>query len=614
MIRASQLALRRGAKLLFNNAQFSVFPGQRVGVVGRNGCGKSSLFGMIAGRLSADAGTLTWPSAWEIAELEQHVPSSSDSALEFVKQGDRLLARLDAERMHSDPHHAAEVESQFADADGYRWEARAGELLSGMGFSPAEQQAEVDSFSGGWRMRLKLTQTLMRRADLLLLDEPTNHLDLDAVLWFGDWLTRFPGTLLLISHDRDFLDQVCTHILFLDGETATLYTGNFTAFARQRMERMSQQLAEAQQMARQRAHLQKFVDRFRAKASKARQAQSRIKMLERLGEAPAPRSPDSVELPTPQPKKLPTPLLKLEDASVGYGDDVVLSQVRFSVEPGERIGILGRNGAGKSTLMKLIGGSLPAMSGTRYLAPDTVLRHFTQFEVEALPADRSPLLLLSDAYPETSMQGLRDWLGAFKYSGDMATSPIGPRSGGEKARFVLARMLYGAPNLILLDEPTNHLDIEMREALTDALSEFTGAVILVAHDRALLESCCEQYLVVADGVVAPFEGDLDQYAQWLRKRRSERARAAPVNRVSVAKVEPKPVNKRGQNELKKAEQAMEQASQQLQALQSRQTTLAAANSVDVAALSAVARELIAAQKALDTCEAHWMTLAEACES
>lgn len=615
---------------MVDGADFTFFAGQRVGVVGRNGCGKSSLFAILNGELDIDAGRLEWPGSWSLGEVAQHAPQSELSALEFVKAGDQRLRDLDAQRYDPDPERAAHAEHDFAEADGYRWESRAGELIDGLGFSAADQQRPVNDFSGGWRMRLALAQTLMRRADLLLLDEPTNHLDLDAILWLGEYLRRFEGVLLVISHDRDFLDQVCTHILHLDGQTATPYTGNFTEFARQRAERAALAASQAVQLARQRAHLQAFIDRFKAKASKARQAQSRVKMLERLGSAPAPRGPDSIDIPMPTPAKLPSQLLKLIDCDVGYvqGQPIV-AHMHLVLEPGDRIGVLGRNGAGKSTFMKLLGKALEAQRGERWTAADTRIGYFSQFEVEALPDDRTPLELFLDRAPQAGQQKLRDWLGSFKYSGDMATQPIGPRSGGEKARLVLALLLYDAPNVILLDEPTNHLDLEMREALAESLNDFAGALVLVAHDRNLLESCCDRFLIVRDQRLTPFDGDLDDYTVWLKQQRSQQRRAAAASPATAAPVpsaaarstagsdvpassqQRRNDQKRLQAQLRKTENAMEAASAELQRLEQEHLKMSQQQRIEAHRLQELANAIASARTALARAEVEWLAAAEA---
>jgi ATP-binding cassette, subfamily F, member 3 len=473
--------------------------------------------------LEADHGDLDYPKGWRMASVAQSVPDSDSSALEFVMQADVNLARLEAALASTqDGHELAELTHEFEEQGGYTWEARASKLLDGLGFPHSDQKRAVHEFSGGWRMRLALARALLAPSDLLLLDEPTNHLDLDTLLWLEEWLKRYGGTLLIISHDREFLDSVCTQTLHLDGETATLYQGNYSSFARQRMERRILAASQAAAVERRRAQLQSFVDRFKAKASKARQAQSRVKMLERLDAAPVPQEEREFELTLPEPTRLPGTLLALADAASGYSQDApIFEHAKLTIGPNERIGLLGRNGAGKSTLMKLLAGVLPCLEGTRTTAKDTLIGYFAQHQVEDLDHKMSPLEMMREIAPEVSEQTRRDWLGRFAYSGDMATSACGPRSGGEKARLALALLLWRKPNLLLLDEPTNHLDLAMRQALAEAISEFPGAVVLVSHDRALLSASCDQFYRVHDGEVEPYSGDLDDYSQWLSQQKSK---------------------------------------------------------------------------------------------
>ena len=527
MIRAQALTLARGSRMLIQGATFDIPPGARVGVVGRNGTGKSSLFAALSGGLAPDAGTLVVPGHWIRAAVAQHMPQSQDSALAYALAGDEELAVLRlrwarAERMH-DGNELARLGEALDHAGNWDAEARTAQLLRGLGFADADLARAVDEFSGGWRMRLALARTLMCRSDLLLLDEPTNHLDLDTVLWLEGWLKRYRGTLLVISHDRDFLDSVCTHTLYLDGESAQLYVGGFSAFARQRAAHIEQARREAAQVAARRAQLQRFVDRFKAKASKAKQAQSRVKALEKLTAAPVPSEESEVHWVVPAPAKLPDPLLSLRGVVAGYGERRVLNGVSLFLEPGDRVGLLGRNGAGKSTLMKLLAGVLDPFDGERKPARDLAIGYFAQSQVEELPEDATPLRLLLDRGTGISEQQGRDYLGGFGYGGEMATMPVGPRSGGEKARLALALLLVHKPNLLLLDEPTNHLDMAARAALVEALQDYAGAVVLVSHDRALLESCCERYLRVHAGGVSDFDEDLDSYARLLRGEASPSA-------------------------------------------------------------------------------------------
>ena len=543
MIRANNLSLRRGDKLLFSKADFTVFPGQKMAVVGRNGCGKSSMFQVFLNGLEADRGDLDYPKSWRMASVAQSVPDSPDSALNFVMQADTELSRLEAALAQShDGNELAHLTHDFEEAGGYTWEARASKLLDGLGFPFSDQKRPVHDFSGGWRMRLALARALLAPSDLLLLDEPTNHLDLDTLLWLEEWLKRYTGTLLVISHDREFLDSVCTQTLHLDGETATLYQGNYTSFARQRHERRVLAASNAAAVDRRRAQLQSFVDRFKATASKARQAQSRIKMLERLESCPVPAEEREFELALPEPTRMPGTLLALADASAGYTTPI-FEHAKITIGPNERIGLLGRNGAGKSTLMKLLAGVLPVLAGTRTTAKDTLIGYFAQHQVEDLDPRMTPMELLRELAPETGEQIRRDWLGKFAFSGEMATTACGPRSGGEKARLALALLLWRKPNLLLLDEPTNHLDLAMRQALAEAISDFPGAVVLVSHDRALLSASCDQFYRVHDGEIELYNGDLDDYASWLSQQKSKEKAGAKADAKSGSKTNAKTADK-----------------------------------------------------------------------
>lgn len=517
MIQLQSIELRRGALLLFQQADLTVFPGQKVGIVGANGCGKSSLFAMLQGKLAPDAGKVSIPSSWTIATVAQETPAVELSAMDYVLQGDEQLypLLLKVRESHVDTDLVA-VHHQIEALDGYRAEAKAGTLLDGLGFTGDMQQRMVKDFSGGWRMRLNLARALMKRAELLLLDEPTNHLDLDAVLWLEKYLANYAGTLLLISHDRDFLDAICDNTVHIEREKLTLYRGNYSQFERQRAEQMVQQQAMFEKQQRQVAHLQSFIDRFRAKATKAKQAQSRIKALERMTML-APAHVDSpFEFEFLDPRALPNPLLKMENVRGGYGDTTILQSINFQLLPGSRIGLLGRNGAGKSTLIKLLSGSLAPQAGDLWFAAGVAIGYFAQHQLETLRPQDSPLQHMVRLAPQATEQSLRDFLGGFGFHGDKALSPCAPFSGGEKARLVLALIVYQRPNLLLLDEPTNHLDLDMREAIVMALQGFEGAIVVVSHDRHLLASTTDEFYLVANGKVAPFDGDLADYYQWLQ--------------------------------------------------------------------------------------------------
>ena len=543
MITFRNLALRRGGRLLLSGVDTTLHSGWRVGVVGRNGCGKTSLFAALLGTLEPDAGDIALPARTRIASVSQETPGLPETAIDFVLGGDvELSSALNAERdawEREDHEAAARAHHRIEEIGGYDAQARAGRLLHGLGF-PAETHGQtVASFSGGWRMRLNLGRALMAPSDLLLLDEPTNHLDLDAVLWLEEWLRRYPGTVLVISHDREFLDGVVDHVLHLHEGRARLYTANYTGFERQRSEQLRQQQLAHEKEQLERARLQRFVDRFKAKASKAKQAQSRVKRLEKLAGTEAVRAERGFEFSFPQPGKLPNPLLRLDSVDAGYaraevhatdgphpepeaasGAVVILHEVKFSLEPGDRVGLLGRNGAGKSTLVKTLAGEIEPLAGERLAHSDLRIGYFAQHTVDGLRAGESPFNHLRHLAPTISEQDARNFLGTWNFAGERVFEPVDGFSGGERARLALALIAWGKPNLLLLDEPTNHLDLDMREALADALQEYPGALVLVSHDRHLLGLVCDTYWRVADGAVAPFEGDLDDYARWLRSAAS----------------------------------------------------------------------------------------------
>lgn len=549
MISFRNLALRRGSRLLFSQMDVTLHTGCRVGVVGRNGCGKSSLFAALMGELEPDAGELDLPARVRIASVAQETPSLPDSALEFVLSGDELVAtvlREEAAAMEREDYEAVGVAHQrLAELNGYDASARAGRLLHGLGFPAKTHEQAVSTFSGGWRARLNLARALMMPSDLLLLDEPTNHLDLDAVLWLEQWLLKYPGTLLVISHDREFLDGISTHTLHLHDGRAKLYTGDYNSFERQRSEQLRQQNVAFGKEQAERAHLQKFIDRFKAKASKAKQAQSRMKRLEKLAGTEAVRAERALHISFGEPARLPTSLIHLRDADCGYptaprtfgssadngaasdassagqtagAGHVVLRNVRFGLEAGDRVGLLGPNGAGKSTLVKSLVGDLPPLAGERGAHPDLCIGYFAQHTVESLREGASPMDHLRDLAPDVAQQVFRDFLGRWDFAGDRAFELVDSFSGGERARLALALIAWRRPNLLLLDEPTNHLDLDMREALAEALADFPGAIVLVSHDRHLIGLVCDSFWRVAGGAVEEFDGDLDAYAAWLRSR------------------------------------------------------------------------------------------------
>jgi len=535
MIAFRQFALRRGERLLLSDVDLALHAGYRVGVVGRNGAGKSSLFAALMGELEPDRGDIDLPGKARIASVAQETPSLPDAAIDFVLSGDAAVHQAIQDEANAfaneDWEAVAVAHHRLEELNGYDATARAGRLLHGLGFAPETHAKPVSDFSGGWRVRLNVARALMTPSDLLLLDEPTNHLDLDAVVWLEEWLRKYPGTLLVISHDREFLDNVTTHTLHLHEARAKLYVGGYTAFERQRAEQLRQQQIAFEKEQAERAHLQSFIDRFKAKASKAKQAQSRMKRLAKLAGTEAVRAERSLRIEFPQPAKIPNSLLRLNHVEAGYplpdgGHATILHEVGFGLEAGDRIGLLGPNGAGKSTLVKTLVGELAPLAGERSAHPDLRIGYFAQHTVESLHAGQSPIDHLRELSPNMATQAFRDFLGKWNFPGDRAFESIDGFSGGEKARLALALIAWRQPNVLLLDEPTNHLDLDMREALAEALSDFDGAIVMVSHDRHLIGLVCDTFVRVAGGKVEPFDGDLDAYAAWLRSRPgSESAKA-----------------------------------------------------------------------------------------
>ena len=537
MLTLLQVSLRRGVKLVLDQASVTLQPGEKIGLVGRNGAGKSSLFSLLTHRLQSDAGDVTMPPRWRIGEVAQEMPETDDGATDFVLQGDSRLMEAQAQLVQAetddDGHAMAEAHHAISDAGGFDARPRAQAMLLGLGFKTAELDAPVNSFSGGWRMRLQLARALMCPADLMLLDEPTNHLDLDALVWLEAWLKRFDGTMIVISHDREFLDAITQVTLHLDNAKLTRYTGNYTAFEEMRAERMMQAQASFEKQQERMAHLQKFIDRFKAKASKAKQAQSRVKALARMEKLGPVLTSADFQFEFREPLNLPNPMLAFSQVACGYRSDTgattrIIDQINRSVLAGQRIGILGANGQGKSTLVKTIVGELPRLAGDITEGKGLSIGYFAQQELDVLSLDDGALMhmirLARDKGPAGREQELRDFLGSFRFVGDMVTQPVGTLSGGEKARLVLAMLVWQRPNLLLMDEPTNHLDLTTREALSMALNEFEGTVMLVSHDRALLREVCDEFWLVTGGAVQPFDGDLDDYQRWLLEQSREASR------------------------------------------------------------------------------------------
>ena len=537
MIQLDQFSIRRGGRVLFQKASMQLHPGWKIGLTGVNGAGKSTLFSALLGGMEADSGSLSRPNVWTVAHMAQEIKALDMKAIDFVLSGDEEYWTIQHQLEHPEQlsnDELAHLYSRFDEINGYSASAKASQLMAGLGFFEHQSQLDVSSFSGGWRMRLNLARTLMSRSDLLLLDEPTNHLDLDAILWLEDWLNSYEGTLVLISHDRDFLDAITDHILHIENQELTLYTGNYSTFETTRAERLAQQQQAFEKQQETRAHLQKYIDRFKAQATKARQAQSRIKQLERMQEL----APAHVNTPFTfsfrEPSKMSSPLLALEHADIGYASKLIVTNVNLQITPTSRIGLLGMNGAGKSTLIKSLVGDLPLIQGQRYASELLNIGYFAQHQMDALDGNASPMLQLSRiADKKISDATLRAFLGSFGFSGERMDTPSESFSGGERARLALALIVWQRPNVLILDEPTNHLDLDMRHALTMALQDFEGAVVLVSHERQLIASVCDELILVHNGHSQSFDGDLNDYANWLRQARNDMIKkgqqpAAPV--------------------------------------------------------------------------------------
>ncbi len=540
MIQFKNVTITRGIKVLVENASLQLHPGHKIGLTGANGTGKSSLFSVLRGELHVDKGDLEIPENWSIGHVAQETPALTLSAIQFVQEGDEELTRIEkslvSAQATNDGTLIAELHGRLSDIEGYAARARAAELMHGLGFQQENLSQPVSSFSGGWRVRLNLARALMCRSDLLLLDEPTNHLDLEAVIWLEGWLKNYNGTLLLISHDRDFLDAIVSHIAHIEHQTLTLYKGGYSDFERQRAEKMSLQQAMHEKQQRKVAHLHSYIDRFKAKATKARQAQSRIKALERMEIISAAHVDSQFSFSFRPPSSAPEPLIAINRINVGYADKPILTDISLTLRPRERIGLLGPNGAGKTTLIKLLAGELAPLSGKRTLGKDLNIGYFAQHQLEQLRADESPLQHMLRLDQNAKEQDLLNFLGGFDFRGDMARSPCENFSGGEKSRLALALLIWSRPSLLLLDEPTNHLDLEMRHALTLALQEFEGGVVLISHDRSLLRTTCDQFLLVANGKATAFDGDIEDYAAWVAEQRNQTKLKANTDPASENKI------------------------------------------------------------------------------
>jgi ATP-binding cassette subfamily F protein 3 len=587
MITFRNLSFYRGDQQLVKDANLTINTGWRLGFVGHNGTGKSSLFSLLLGGLLPDAGEAIIAKDWRVAHMAQEVDALEQSAIDYVLDGD--IALRDIERNlatadeHTDPMQLAHWHEAFDTMHGYSAKPRAQALLAGLGFSQDKLDSPVRSFSGGWRIRLNLARTLYQPSELLLLDEPTNHLDLETVLWLQDFLKAYQGTLILISHDRDFLDDVCTHTLHIHSQKLTLYTGNYSAFERQRSERMALEQSMYVKQQAQRAHLEDFVRRFRAKATKAKQAQSRLKALERMPMVQLAHADSPFSFSLPASEKMSSPLMTLKFADLGHGDKTILSKVNFSLLPGMRIGLLGPNGAGKSTLIKTLTGEIRQLAGKRLVGDYLTIGYFSQHQTEALDADASPLLHLQRLSPSTKEQEHRDFLGGFGFAGDAALATVGNFSGGEKARLALALLAWQRPNLLLLDEPTNHLDLDMREALVIALQEFEGAMVLVSHDRHLLASTVDEFWMVADGCVQPYDGDLDDYASWLKDRQKAQQATSTTQTLASDTNAPKVDKKQDRKEAAEQRERLRPLKQKVQKLEKEMEKLG----IELAAVEAL---------------------------
>ncbi|PMG66881.1 ABC transporter ATP-binding protein [Vibrio lentus] len=522
MITFSVIQLLRGGKPLLDQASAILHPGDKVGLVGKNGCGKSTLFALIKDELSIDAGSFSKPAHWEMAWVAQETPALERKAIEYVIDGDREYRGLEEQLAKAEQADngtlVAEIHGKIETIGGYTINSRAAELLDGLGFRQEQMTWNLTQFSGGWRMRLNLAQALLCRSDLLLLDEPTNHLDLDAVMWLERWLQNYPGTLVLISHDRDFLDPIVNRIVHVENQQLNEYTGNYSSFETQRAQKLILQQAMFQKQQKQMSHMQSYIDRFRYKASKARQAQSRIKALEKMEQVLPAQFDNPFSFEFREPDALPNPIMMMDEVSAGYDDNLILEKIRLNLVPGSRIGLLGRNGAGKSTLIKLLSGELKQQGGELSYSQGVKMGYFAQHQLETLHPEETPLQHMMQIAPKHTEQQLRDYLGSFGFQGEKALDKVAPFSGGEKARLVLALLVWQKPNLLLLDEPTNHLDLDMRQALTFALQTFEGAMVIVSHDRYLLRATTDDLYLVHDRQVAPFDGDLDDYYKWLTEQ------------------------------------------------------------------------------------------------
>ncbi|NAZ47659.1 ABC transporter ATP-binding protein [Vibrio toranzoniae] len=631
MITFSDIQLLRGGKPLLDQASATLHPGDKIGLVGKNGCGKSTLFALIKDELSIDAGSFSKPAHWEMAWVAQETPALERKAIEYVIDGDREYRGLEEQLAKAEQADngtlVAEIHGKIETIGGYTINSRAAELLDGLGFRQEQMTWNLTQFSGGWRMRLNLAQALLCRSDLLLLDEPTNHLDLDAVMWLERWLQSYPGTLILISHDRDFLDPIVNRIVHVENQQLNEYTGNYSSFETQRAQKLILQQAMFQKQQKQMSHMQSYIDRFRYKASKARQAQSRIKALEKMEQVLPAQFDNPFSFEFREPDALPNPIMMMDEVSAGYDDNLILEKIRLNLVPGSRIGLLGRNGAGKSTLIKLLSGELKQQGGELNYSQGVKLGYFAQHQLETLHPEETPLQHMMQIAPKHTEQQLRDYLGSFGFQGEKALDKVAPFSGGEKARLVLALLVWQKPNLLLLDEPTNHLDLDMRQALTFALQTFEGAMVIVSHDRYLLRATTDDLYLVHDRQVAPFDGDLDDYYKWLTEQQKierKEAQALAPAKDSANSAATKKDQKRKEAEFRKLtaplrknltqfEKQMDKLTQSLEEAEQQLSDTSLYEAENKAKLNKVLALQASSKSQLEEVEMDWMSTQEELE-
>ena len=628
MIQFSNVSLMRGSKVLLRDANAVVYPGHKAGLIGANGCGKSTLFALIKGELHTEQGDFNIPKNWQIVSVAQETPAVERSALDYVIDGDKQYRKLqtqlaDAEQAHNGEQ-IAHLHGSLEQVGAYDIDARAATILAGLGFANGVMKNSVSAFSGGWRMRLNLAQALLCHSDLLLLDEPTNHLDLDAVIWLEKWLQRYTGTLMLISHDKSFLDSTVNEIISVESQQLISYTGNYDAYEKQRAERLRLQSLQYSKQQDQIAHLESFINRFGAKASKAKQAQSRVKQLAKMESLLPVMAASEFSFTFFTPPKLPNPLIKMEQVKVGYGDTIILEKLHLNLVPGSRIGLLGKNGAGKSTLIKLLAGEKSPMEGLYETSAGLRIGYFAQHQLEFLHGDDSPIAHMQRLDKKATEQSLRDYLGGFGFRGDNALSKVAPMSGGEKARLVLALTVYQKPNLLLLDEPTNHLDLDMRHALNIALQGFEGAMVLISHDRFLLTSVCDDFYLVDSKQVQAFDGDLDDYKDWILKgdKSGDKGTSADSDKITIKpdrkntkrlEAEFRQATKPIRKAIEKHEKSMAAAQTKLEALEQQLGDTELYNAENKTQLKQVLTEQANHKSTLEEAEMYWLDAQEELE-